>query len=108
MSVVLAFQHADSCVSENVREVKKQGKNDTNRQKRLLPAPLRHSQCVYLHDRNAEVGVDEGCGPTCLNRAELWKRHIPSEWCLVFMCSCYKKALSGTLFLKANIKSFFL
>lgn len=35
----------------------------------------------FLHDRNAEVGVDEGCGPTCLDRAEIYHKgchSIPS------------------------------
>lgn len=46
------------------------GGDDT--QTRLLTASLHFR--LYLHDRNAEVGVDEGCGATCLDRGELWKR----------------------------------
>ena len=56
----------------------------------MLVAPVRQAQFVYLHDRNAEVGVDEGCGSTCLDWAELWKTTFHH---LVFMCSCHENPL---------------
>lgn len=66
----LTFGHAGEC--EQGDRIMLEAEM-TWRQKRLLSAPLR--PFVYLHDRHTEVGIDEGCGPTCLDRAELWKRH---------------------------------
>lgn len=55
----------------------------TRVQKQPLLAPLR--RYVYLHDGNTEVGVDEGRGPACLDRAELWKRTL-CQFCVCVVC----------------------
>ena len=90
---------------ENVREVQDNpawGKNITGRQKE---AAFRHSRGVYLHDRNTEVGVDEGCGATCLDRAELWKRTFLQS-CVLCLCDPVMKSYSvcGTVF-KTSLKA---